>query len=608
MTGAGAAMAIGIATSGQAQTLDDYKMLGINSKTGELIKYGFVDDSLQSAGTIQLSTGTVLTGIEGSAYVPLNSKIFGFWNDPTDHLTKLVYINTQSAAATIVGQDLGAGLITGAVAAPASAVTPPAGDQPTHASDAQQYQVYAVQEAEPIDFEVTNEEVVPTESYAARVTVLGSAITAGGSYDMPVTLQFQVGGVTMQPFGAYTQALGGDINDGENPRTYLMPNIFAADTPVTILAQSWDKTDSSHDGSLESHWQSYMAVDSSSSSQQVITLRHGDAVPNIPGFMDQNVISYYIQDYIDTDTSTVKLSSNQAIYLFELGTTDLTSSAADFQDAVVLVTLAQDLESFVGEVAGPAAVAGTIHINPNNSPDNRFTLTKTNGEVITRDDLHQGTTVDTVGVLYSGDISSLRVKPNGNGSQNSLVVDGQAYTMDNNTAYVIFGNGTTTATIYNDSVVNGQPMGHWHVNLNSTSAIVGDTDDEGEHSQPARLIKVNPINGSTQEVMTLERVYNSLAATSSSMFYGTYDDQLYAIDPVAMTETLIGSLSAPDMHALEFAYADLYGFTIANDRLVPVNPSTGQSNGPTIDLGTLDLGTINFMRVADEQTGSPMFD
>ncbi len=40
----------------------------------------------------------------------------------------------------------------------------------------------------------------------------------------------------------------------------------------------------------------------------------------------------------------MSLDENQAIYLFELGTTNLTSSAADFQDLVVLITLAHSVE------------------------------------------------------------------------------------------------------------------------------------------------------------------------------------------------------------------------------------------------------------------------
>jgi len=61
---------------------------------------------------------------------------------------------------------------------------------------------------------------------------------------------------------------------------------------------------------------------------------------------------------VDTATRRIKLLENQAIFLFEIGTTNLNSSAADFQDLVLLVTLARDpsyletLDVFGHEVPG----------------------------------------------------------------------------------------------------------------------------------------------------------------------------------------------------------------------------------------------------------------
>ena len=43
------------------------------------------------------------------------------------------------------------------------------------------------------------------------------------------------------------------------------------------------------------------------------------------------------------------MDENQSIYLFELGTTRLTSSAADFQDLVVLVTLGESPEALADD-------------------------------------------------------------------------------------------------------------------------------------------------------------------------------------------------------------------------------------------------------------------
>ena len=48
-----------------------------------------------------------------------------------------------------------------------------------------------------------------------------------------------------------------------------------------------------------------------------------------------------MQGYINTDSGTVELPlpDTDVIYLFELGTSNLHSSAADFQDLVVLLRL-----------------------------------------------------------------------------------------------------------------------------------------------------------------------------------------------------------------------------------------------------------------------------
>lgn len=73
---------------------------------------------------------------------------------------------------------------------------------------------------------------------------------------------------------------------------------------------------------------------------QVWTLRNGDPVPNFPPFGGQGTIDSYLTKYLDPVTQKVKLAENQVIFLYELGTTDTTSTAYDMQDLVVLATIA----------------------------------------------------------------------------------------------------------------------------------------------------------------------------------------------------------------------------------------------------------------------------
>jgi len=172
--------------------LDEFVLYGIGSQSGSLVRYQFSDGVLSTVGTIKNST-TTLTGIQASAYVPRNSNIFTFWNDPSDGQTKLVYVNTTTAKASIVGQPLGTGQVTAAVATMAnpSAMSLGANDA-TPVSEVLQYGLYAVKEADPINFNIVNNEVVPSETYATKITVLGAAISYGGSYDCAVTAKISV--------------------------------------------------------------------------------------------------------------------------------------------------------------------------------------------------------------------------------------------------------------------------------------------------------------------------------------------------------------------------------------------------------------------------------
>ena len=57
-------------------------------------------------------------------------------------------------------------------------------------------------------------------------------------------------------------------------------------------------------------------------------LRNGDAVPLIPGLNPQPPVEEFIKDYVKD--GKIVLDENEAIFLFELGTTDLNSTAADY--------------------------------------------------------------------------------------------------------------------------------------------------------------------------------------------------------------------------------------------------------------------------------------
>jgi hypothetical protein len=190
-------------------------------------------------------------------------------------------------------------------------------------------------QAEDIDFEISSGRVVPTEDFAVKFSVLGAAITSSGT-DMPVTVQFKISGDPVEPFGAHNNPWQGNVNDHEPPRHYIVQHVFNPETVIDVTGTSWWTNGSK-----------YLERNSHEQSPSVKVLRNGDPIPDIEGMGDQADAVEFIQDYIDPASGTMTMDVNQSIYLFELGTTRLTSSAADFQDLVVLVTLGktpEDLE------------------------------------------------------------------------------------------------------------------------------------------------------------------------------------------------------------------------------------------------------------------------
>ncbi len=629
--------------------IEDYVLYGIDPATAALVRYDFASGSSSTVGTIQGSSGGPMTGIEASAHFPGFSNIYGFWYDSSQELSKLVYIKPGTAQATVVGSDLGPEKITGACAVnPVGTTT---------------YDVYALQDADVVPFNI-NEIVgkntgtlTPSDPFAARVTVLGAAISYGGMYDIPVTVRVNIGGATIDPFGAASSPVGSNVNDGQS-HSYVLPSVYPGLTQISVGAKSWIKTDTALDGSLNSHWVGDIAVDSSQNTYNVIALRDGDPVPQISGFLSQASVENFLDDFVDHTTNTIVLGENQIIYLFELGsqvladpygsseltvidsdimttdplTTDgMTSEpmvmddgssttmleptttldpSQDFQDLVVLVTLSTDTADLVTGQVVTGVIGGSMNINPNNSPHSIFELYKSGGGVITRDDLHNATASDVTdaGVYYSGGATSIRVKPKGNGSQNTLLVDGVVYRLKNNTTY-IFTAPTMTVNVHNTQYPeNGSlPMGHWWIDI-STTGDLQDGDDTDDPSTVSQIVKVDHQNGGYTPVMQLSQPYSSIASLDGQVFYATAGKQVYMIDTAAGTETLLKDHLIGNFTGMGFAGSTLYSFGAVTDKLYSLNQANGSINGTGVSVGATDLGTIVLTPAASDIAAVSSFD
>lgn len=211
-----------------------------------------------------------------------------------------------------------------------------------------------------VNFDVINNNtVVPKENFTVNATVLGCAFTGDiwkndwveghwefhgwnkywvdGHWEshwetgsLPITCRLKLGDEICAPWGDYTNVSDGNINDGISRFWGSNNTSFEGGTSVTVEACSW-KYDTYHE--LKKH----LIVNTSTLPLNVKVLTNGDPVPDIPGFKDQKSIEDFIKGYIEN--GSIKLKENEAIYLFELGNTDLTSTGADFQDLVLLVSV-----------------------------------------------------------------------------------------------------------------------------------------------------------------------------------------------------------------------------------------------------------------------------
>ncbi|NNF41950.1 MAG: hypothetical protein HKN62_02695, partial [Phycisphaerales bacterium] len=188
-------------------------------------------------------------------------------------------------------------------------------------------------------------------------TVNGESPSSWGWWTRPVT-------PTWLPAGDYWLAIGQDesfqrfrfVAGGGETRTN---NHDAEDN--NGFQSTWSGTATSSNRRLSIYanitpdagaYAPHMTVSSGDDSPYVIVLKDGDPVPAVPSFGDQSTIADFVAPYVDLDTDQITLADNQAIYLFELGTTDLSSPSADFQDLVVMLTLATDPVYFFASGSG----------------------------------------------------------------------------------------------------------------------------------------------------------------------------------------------------------------------------------------------------------------
>jgi hypothetical protein len=203
----------------------------------------------------------------------------------------------------------------------------------------------------PIKFKIKQGRIVTGESCVAKVTVLGAAQgSTEFNYDYMIGAAVTIDGVEYEPWGPLAKAIEGNVCDDNNPRKWYVQMVLPKHAEIGITGRSWVLVDpySYDDGqaTVESDWMQYATRRSQTlGSDRVVVLRDGDEVPDTPGFADQPSAAQFIANYVDFTTSpaTVRLGRNDVIYLFELGYASVGAAGCDYQDLVVLVTLADQL-------------------------------------------------------------------------------------------------------------------------------------------------------------------------------------------------------------------------------------------------------------------------
>lgn len=167
-------------------------------------------------------------------------------------------------------------------------------------------------------FTTDNGQLIVNPDKTVKLDVLGSQITCGaGGPSIPVSVELSTNNVYKKLFNS--QAVTG----GESH---------------TVTTASGDTFKVKGTGKLKS-CSDFNKSYESTNVVQAKTLVNGDLAPPLAGFGGQKPVASFLAPYLDAD-GKIKLNADQVIMLFEIGVAgNAGSSAADFQDLVVLFTI-----------------------------------------------------------------------------------------------------------------------------------------------------------------------------------------------------------------------------------------------------------------------------
>lgn len=162
-------------------------------------------------------------------------------------------------------------------------------------------------------FTITNKQLVLDTQANVTWQYLGRDITCGATGpDVPVETNLYIDG---------------------NKQTWDTNSSPSLTLPNQPAGTTFDVESIAGDGSMCGGYEKTVSS-TDTNSPQLEVLVHGDPVPDYAPFADQETINHFVQNYVKD--GKIHLASNQAIYLFELGTNNQSNAAFDLQDNVVL--------------------------------------------------------------------------------------------------------------------------------------------------------------------------------------------------------------------------------------------------------------------------------
>ena len=172
-----------------------------------------------------------------------------------------------------------------------------------------------------LTFSEDDAEVTPHDDYNVTFTLIGAALTYGaGGPNMPVTCDITIGDQTYDPWG--------NVNDGENPRTWTPDESFAAETAISARSTCYYP--------WYPYYQYRSVYSGSSAGYRVYILGDGETFPDVPGFAGQESVEGFLGPYIDEE-DRMDIGEFDVVFLFE-HTSDMNGPSADHQDMVLMAS------------------------------------------------------------------------------------------------------------------------------------------------------------------------------------------------------------------------------------------------------------------------------